>query len=58
VKNKKSFLDLRTHLKRLGRKSINKGEKDRYTDAILRIYFWGSCLNENKKSRCFRYGFN
>lgn len=51
----RKFLDLRTHIKRLGRKSINKGEKDRYTDAILRIYFLGFSLNENKKSRCLSY---
>jgi IS1 family transposase/transposase-like protein len=51
----RKFLDLRTHIKRLGRKSINKGEKDRYTDAILRIYFWGISTNENKKGRCLSY---
>jgi IS1 family transposase len=51
----RKFLDLRTHIKRLGRKNINNGEKDIYTDAILRIYFWGISTNENKKGGCLSY---
>ncbi|OJX32704.1 MAG: hypothetical protein BGO86_10650 [Chryseobacterium sp. 36-9] len=51
----RKFLDLRTHIKRLGRKSINKAQRDKYTDAILRIYFWGISLNENKGSRSLSY---
>ncbi|REC66976.1 hypothetical protein DRF58_15935 [Epilithonimonas hispanica] len=47
----RKFLDLRTHIKRLGRKSINKAQKDKYTDAILKIYFWGISLNENQESK-------
>ncbi|MDV3463013.1 hypothetical protein CMV04_18585 [Elizabethkingia anophelis] len=51
----RKFLDLRTHIKRLGRKSINKAQKDKYTDAILRIYFWGISLTENKESKSLSY---
>jgi IS1 family transposase len=38
----RKFLDLRTHIKRLGRKSINNGEKDRYTNATLKDLFLGN----------------
>ncbi len=51
----RKFLDLRTHIKRLGRKSINGAQKDKYTDAILRIYFWGISLNGNKQSKSLSY---
>ncbi|SEQ67390.1 IS1 family transposase [Epilithonimonas lactis] len=51
----RKFLDLRTHIKRLGRKSINKAQRDKYTDAILKIYFWGISLNENKESKSLSY---
>ncbi|PZU80654.1 MAG: IS1 family transposase [Chryseobacterium sp.] len=51
----RKFLDLRTHIKRLGRKSINKAQRDKYTNAILRIYFWGISLTENKESKSLSY---
>lgn len=44
----RKFLHLRTHIKRLGRKSINKVQKDKYTDAILRIYFSSISNNGNE----------
>jgi len=36
-------------------KNINKAQRDKYTDAILKIYFWKISLNENNECKSLGY---